>query len=148
MLVHADRSALERYPIAALAVSGKELQAADGAEAARSLLARRGVKAVPVLDGDRYVGALDRRALAAAWSEDLPVGSLARDLLPVAEAATPAGDALASLDAHGATRLVVLGADGAYLGLVCLRGDRRRLCVDPARVAEHAPPRREAEARA
>ena len=35
------------------------------------------------------------------------------------------------LDAHGPTRLVVLDVDRTtYVGIVCLRSDRERLCVD------------------
>lgn len=44
-------------------------------------------------------------------------------------------DELEALDAHGGTRLVVLQEDGAtYVGLVCLRGDRERLCLDSERL--------------
>ena len=69
-------------------------------------------------------------ALAGVSDDGIPIQELARDLLPVATAATPALDALAILDAHGGTRLVVLDEDETtYVGLVCLRGDRRRLCV-------------------
>jgi CBS domain-containing protein len=116
-------------------VSGKELQLDDTAGAARLLLARHAVKTIPVLDGRRYVGAVDRELLATV-GDDVPMHELATSsLLPTSAAATPAWDALAALDAHGGTRLVVLAADGeTYVGIVCLRGDRDRLCVD-ARLA-------------
>jgi hypothetical protein len=43
----------------------------------------------------------------------------------------PATEALAALDRDGGKRLVILAGDGvSYVGLVCLRGDRERLCVD------------------
>ncbi len=35
---------------------------------------------------------------------------------------------------HGGTRLVVVDEDDRYLGIVCLREDRTRLCIDPARL--------------
>jgi len=135
MLAHISRTEVIDQPVAALAVRGKELQLGDTAGVARRLLARRAVKVVPVLAGQRYVGAVDRDALAVVADERVPVQELVRDLLPVATAATPAPDALAALDAHGGTRLVVLDEDEmTYVGLVCLRGDRHRLCVDTARL--------------
>jgi len=138
MLSHASRSELGAEPVAALAVCGKELQLESTAAAARSLLASRAVKVLPVLSGRRYVGAVDREMLTRT-AHDEPVGELARDLLPVATARTPAHKALAALDARGGTRLVVLEEDGAtYVGIVCLRGDRNRLCVDRDRLARHA----------
>ena len=131
MLSHVSRTEVIDQPVAALAVRGKELQLGDTAGAARRLLARRAVKAVPVLAGQRYVGAVNRDALAGVNDDRIPVQELARDVLPVATATTPALDALAALDTHGGTRLVVLAEDAAtYVGLVCLRGDRERLCVD------------------
>ena len=135
MLAHISRTEVIDQPVAALAVRGKELQLSDTAGAARRLLARRAVKVVPVLAGRRYVGAVDRDVLAATRDDRVPIQELARDLLPVVTAATPALDALATLDAHGGTRLVVLDEDEmTYVGLVCLRGDRHRLCVDTARL--------------
>jgi predicted transcriptional regulator len=117
-------------PVAAIAVRGKELQLDDTVASARRLFTRRAVKMVPVLDGDRYVGAVDRELLAAAPNE-APVRIVAEGLLPLVIATMPACDALDVLDAHGGTRLVVLGEDAAtYVGIVCLRGDRERLCVD------------------
>ena len=134
MLSHLSRSELVDRPVAAIAVRGKELQLETTAGAARRLLASRAVKVVPVLSGRRYVGAVDRDTLTRA-RDDLPVRALARDLLPVATAQTPAQEALDTLDAHGGTRLVVLDEDEAtYVGLVCLRGDRRWLCVDSDRL--------------
>ena len=128
------RNEITNRPVAALAVRGKELQLESTAGDARRLLASRAVKVVPVLSGRRYVGAVDREVLARA-SDDVPVRTLARDLLPVATARTPAEEALAAPDVHGGTRLVVLDEDDAtYVGLVCLRGDRRRLCVDRDRL--------------
>jgi CBS domain-containing protein len=137
MLSHASRSELGDEPVAALAVRGKELQLGSTVAAARRLLASRAVKVVPVLRGRRYVGAVDPEALAGA-ADDGSLGALARDLLPVATAQTPAGEALAALDAHGGTRLVVLEEDAStYVGIVCLRGDRDRLCVDRDRLVGH-----------
>ena len=130
-LADLHRGELGRLLVAAIAVRGKELQLDDTVASAHRLFTRRAVKIVPVLDGDRYIGAVDRDLLAEAPSEDTPVRIIAEGLLPLVIATMPARDALDVLDAHGGTRLVVLDEDAAtYVGLVCLRGDRERLCVD------------------
>lgn len=135
MLVHLDRDEVAAFPASAITLRGKELQADDPAAAARALLARETVKVIPVLDGARYVGAVDSNVLACAAAENVPVGHLATSLLPVAAATAPTREALQALDADGGSRLVVLDEDGAtYVGLVCLRGDRRRLCLDSGRL--------------
>jgi hypothetical protein len=137
MLSHVSRTEVADQPVAALAVRGKELQLGDTAGVARRLLGRRAVKVVPVLAGGRYVGAVDRDALAGVSDDGISIRELARDLLPVATVATSALDALATLDVHGGTRLVVLDEDETtYVGLVCLRGDRHRLCVDRDRLEQ------------
>lgn len=135
MLVHAQRDELADRPIAELVVSGKELQLGHTVAAARTFLGRPAVKAVAVLDGSTYAGTVDLEALAGADDGD-PVGPFARDLLPVARRGTRAAEALAALDVHGGNRLVVVDEDDTtYVGIVCLRGDRRRLCVDADRLA-------------
>jgi predicted transcriptional regulator len=116
---------------------GKELRIGDTVATARRLFANESVQVLPVLDGRRYVGAIERETLPEHLSDDAPVEELAAPLLPTAAASTPATDALDALDASGATRLVVLAEDRAtYLGIVCLRSDRERLCID----AECHPP--------
>jgi predicted transcriptional regulator len=130
-LADLHRGQLGELPVAAIAVRGKELQLEDTAREARQLFTRCAVKVVPVLDGFRYFGAVDRDLLAEAPSDDTPVRILAEGLLPFVVETMPAHDALDVLDANGGTRLVVLAEDAAtYVGLVCLRGDRERLCVD------------------
>lgn len=133
-MTHVQRAGVAGRPVIAVTLSGKELQLDDGVGSARALLARKPVKIVPVLDGLRYVGAVDVGALEDA-ADDEPVGAFAADLVPVAVAHTPVGEALGLLDATGGQRLVVLAADRErYVGVVCLRGDRRRLCVDTDRL--------------
>ena len=131
-IVHRTRTELAARPIAeASTTRGKELSAGDPVAAARALFANQSVRVLPVLDGATYVGAVDRDAIAADVPAAAPVLPFASDLLPTALAATPTAEALAALDRDGSTRLVVLAADGAsFVGLVCLRSDRERLCVD------------------
>lgn len=141
MLVHARRTGLSDRPIVELVVSGKELQLEDTVGDARSLLSRHAVRALAVLQDSTYVGAVDLEALADLDDDD-PVGPHASDFLPIVPGGTPAEEALAALDAHGGTRLVVLDDDAStYVGIVCLRGDRTQLCVDPERLAGGGRPK-------
>jgi CBS-domain-containing membrane protein len=130
--VHRSRDDLAGCAIAdVIAPRGKELWTTDTVAAARRLLAKQAVQVVPVLDGSAYVGAVDRAAVGDDVPADTPVVAVASRFPPTATASTPAADALAVLDDAGAKRLVVLADDDAtYVGLVCIRGDRRRLCVD------------------
>jgi len=131
VIVHRTRDDLGRRPIAeAVSTPGKELQADATVAAARRLFRNDSVRVVPVLDGERYTGAVDRGAIDGAPA-GAPVGWFAAPIVPTAIAPTPADDALAELDRTGASRLVVLAANGVtYVGIVCMRSDRRRLCVD------------------
>ncbi len=133
-IVHRTRADLATCPIAAaITTRGKELSIDDTVADARRLLAAHAVRVVPVLDGAAYVGAVDRDAIGADAPPSAAIGPLASPLLPTTTASTPAVEALAALDRDGGKRLVVLGDDRAtYVGLVCLRGDRDRLCVDAA----------------
>lgn len=125
------RSALRGRPIAdALNRRGRELRVSSTAEEARALLENPSVTVVPVLDEDRYLGAVDSSALDTV-ADDTPLGPIARPLLPTAVATESAETAFARADEVGALRLVVLDEDGStYRGLVCLRSDGVRLCVD------------------
>jgi len=130
-IVHRTRADLAVSPIsAALTTRGMELSVDDTVADAQRLFVKHAVRVIPVLDGATYVGTVDRDAIGGA-EPSAAIGPLAAALVPTALAATPATEALAALDRHGGKRLVVLAGDGAtYVGLVCLRGDRDRLCVD------------------
>jgi CBS domain-containing protein len=138
------RAQLAGRPVAqAVAARGKELSPADTVATARRLLASHPVRLLPVLDGARYLGAVDRDSLADGVPADHTVGSLAAPLVPTAPSSTPVEDALALLDRKGGNRLVVVADDGVtYVGVVCLRRDRRRLCVD-ASIAPRKQPQPE-----
>jgi CBS domain-containing protein len=115
----------------AVTARGKELTVGDAAATARRLFENPSVQVIPVLDGGRYVGAVDRAAVHSGTSDAATLGSLARNMLPVCRAGTPAPVALDLLDECGANRLVVLDDhDESYVGLICVRSDRERLCVD------------------
>jgi CBS domain-containing protein len=126
------RSALVGRPIRdALNGRDRALDVSDTARDARMLLANPSVTVVPVLDEGRYVGVVDGPTLDASVADGVPLGRLARHLLPTAVASEPAEVAFARADDAGALRLVVLDADGStYRGLVCLRSDGLRLCID------------------
>ncbi|MFN8222337.1 MAG: CBS domain-containing protein [Gaiellales bacterium] len=98
---------------------------------ALELFENRSVQVIPIVDSARYVGAVDRRLLGRAAPSEPVTAHLEPGLLPTVTAQVPATEALALLDREGGTRLVVLADDGVtYLGLVCLRSDRARLCVE------------------
>jgi regulator of cell morphogenesis and NO signaling len=123
----------------AVTSQGKELSVRDQVSSARRLFENPSVQVIPVLDGGRYVGAIDRGALHAGVADPGRVGPLARDVPPTCLGETPAFVALEQLDEDGGQRLVVLGDDGeTYLGLVCLRSDRVHLCVDAATHAQRS----------
>jgi CBS domain-containing protein len=134
-----SRRDLATLPIsAAITTRGKELAATDTVADARRLFAHGSVRVLPVLDGTAYVGALERDSLRDDQSPETPVAAIASGTLQTALAGTPSAQALAELDRTGATRLVVLDDDGVtYRGLVCLRSDRRRVCVEAECHAEH-----------
>ena len=125
-----------RHDLAALPVSaaitarGKELSATDTVADARRLFAHGSVQVLPVLDGPAYLGVVSRDAMRDDLHPETPVVALASRSLPTALAGTSSAEALAELDRTGGTRLVVLDGDGTYRGLVCLRSDRERVCVD------------------
>lgn len=125
------RASLANLPIAAaLNASGRTLGVGDTAAAARKAFENDSVRVIPVLEDGRYVGAVDRSLVGPAVPDDVPVGEIARHLLPTVPASLRAGDAFGLADGWSTLRLVVLDEDGAtYRGIVCLRSDRERLCV-------------------
>ena len=110
---------------------GKELPVGATVAAARALFRSDSVQLIPLLDdGGAYVASVTREAIAAAGDEDA-LAPLATADVPTATASTLLRDGLAALGAQGGQRLVVLGDDGlSYVGLVCVRSDGTRLCVD------------------
>lgn len=135
MIYHLTRDELADVPVgASVTTRGKELRLDGSVRDALRFFAGGEVSVLPVLDGERYAGAVTRERLEGSAPDD-PISGLAADLVPVATAGTPTAAALAELDAHGGRRLVVVGEDGStYIGLVCLRSDRVRLCVDGERL--------------
>lgn len=137
--IHRDRKEFASLPVsAAITTRGKELDVADTVDAARRFFALHPVSVLPVLDGGRFVGVVMQDALDETVPATAPVLPLVSSTLPTVVCDTPAPEALATLDRHGAKRLVVLCTDNStYVGLVCMRGDRRRLCV-AAEPSDHA----------
>lgn len=89
MIVHLDHEEPAAFPVAAITLRSKELRVHDPAAAAPLMLARDTVKGGSVLDGEPYVGTVDREIPAATPAEDTPIGALATALLPSATAAAP-----------------------------------------------------------
>ena len=129
--IHRHRDEFAFLPIsAAITTRGKELAVGDTVGAARRLFARHPVSVLPVLDGTAYAGVVTQDVIGDDVPAVAPVLSFASDAFPTVVCDTPAPEALAALDRVGGKRLVVLCTDSAtYVGLVCMRGDRKRLCV-------------------
>lgn len=129
--VHRHRDEFVSAPIsAAITPRGKELAVGDSVGAARILFACHPVRALPVLDGATYVGAVVKGSIADSVPDEEPIRQFVGDPLPTVVRHLPAPEALDLLDRSGERRLVVLEPDRkTYVGLVCMRGDRRRLCV-------------------
>lgn len=142
MIYHLTRDEVDALPVGAVVMRrGKELAHTAAVGEARRLLRSPEVLALPVLDGARYAGAVDRDAIPADAPDDAPLAPFVHRHLPVASADLPAAEALRLLDATGGQRLVVVNDDGVrYHGIVCLRSDRRRLCIDAARLDPHLDP--------
>jgi CBS domain-containing protein len=114
-----------------ITVRGRELQTSARVRDARAALSSASIQVLPVLDaGGRYRGAIPRAAVVEELDDDGLALPLAGDVLPVAPVDLAAEQALRLMDEAQATRLVVVGPDDVYVGLVCLRTDRLRLCVD------------------
>jgi len=92
----------------------------------RRLFSNAHVMTALLVDGDSFVGAVDRRSVP----DDSPDHSSARDLATSGDVIGPEASmasAVARLEARGTDRLVVL--DGPNLvGLVCLTKDRDGFC--------------------
>ena len=128
---HVTVDSLADHPVAdAITERGKELPLDATAAAARDLLRSDSVRLVPLLDNDgHYVASVTREAIEAA-DDATSLASIATTSVPTATASTPLREAIATLDADGGRRLVVVRDDGLYVGLVCLRSSRRQVCVD------------------
>ena len=135
------RHELAHVPIAsAITIRGKELAREARIADARALFASSSVQVRPVLEGTTYGGTITRDAIPAELDPELPVAPLVSDDVPVVRAAMSSAAVLEQLDRTGGSRLVVLAdSSDEYVGLVCLRSDRTRLCVDAECHAEPDP---------
>lgn len=128
-----ERQLLSGLPITS-ALNGRDRTVRAGDPIARldEVFRNPSVTVVPVLDEfGRYVGAIGRDSLAASRDARTAREVAQPQLIPVVCASVGAETALAQLDADGGKRLVVVADDGTtYRGLVCLRSDRKRLCVE------------------
>jgi CBS domain-containing protein len=92
----------------------------------RRLFANPHVATALLVDGDSFVGAVDRHLVPDLAADDSPARSLATSGDVIGPDA-PMAEAVARLEARGTDRLVVL--DGPKLvGLMCLTKDRDGFC--------------------
>jgi CBS domain-containing protein len=82
-----------------------------------------------VVDGERFVGLLDRSDLPSLLPDSSPVRTFARRGVPTTSPSELVSDAMAVLHQYELARLVVLGEDGVTLaGLLCLDLGRSGFC--------------------
>ena len=87
-------------------------------------------RVVLLVDGSRFLGALDREALPAAVPDDDPAARFARRDVPTVTPAAPIAAAAELLERNREPRLVVLDEDGQTLrGLLCFNQSSASFCV-------------------
>ncbi|MFN0154390.1 MAG: CBS domain-containing protein [Gaiella sp.] len=93
----------------------------------RRLLENEHIVTVLLVEGDHYVGSVERSAVLDGLAGSTPAASLAQPgdtIVPDA----PMSEALARFDATGGRRLVVVEPDGRLAGLLCLGSGRNAFC--------------------
>ena len=113
----------------AMVASPKTLPVDASVGDVRRLFANEHVLTALLVDGEAFVGAIDRDLLPADEQDERPARQLASPGIATIEPDAPLAAALAQLDERGERRLVVLDADGRTLrGLLCLTSDRKGFC--------------------
>jgi CBS domain-containing protein len=94
----------------------------------RRLFANPRVLDVLLVDGEAFVGVVDREAVDGV-ADDSPARALAHSTGVTIGTGATLNEAIARLEAGGAWRLVVVGSDGVTLqGLLCLNDKRTGFC--------------------
>jgi len=84
-----------------------------------------------VVDGERFVGLLDRSDVPSLLAGETPIRTFARRDVATITPERPVTEAMEILDSRGLSRLVVLADDGRTLaGLLCLDLKRAGFCAD------------------
>jgi CBS domain-containing protein len=109
----------------------------DSAEAALERMRAAGLDAVPVVDGPRVIGLVERAAARAArrhgnWLEAVPVSSLMRHGAFACGTADPVERARAAMDRLGVGLLAVVDEGGSVVGVI---GRERATAALPALAA-------------
>jgi CBS domain-containing protein len=109
--------------------SPKTLPATATVADVQGVFANAHVRSVILVDGDAFVGVVERAALGAETPGARPASRHATRDLATITPDEPIGIALERLDAARALRLVVLDPDGSTLrGLLCLNGEATGFC--------------------
>jgi CBS domain-containing protein len=83
-----------------------------------------------LVDGARLVAAVERADLARELTDAMPARRVARLAGRAVSADALLADVLESMRSHGRRRVAVTGADGALLGLLCLKATGLGFCSD------------------
>jgi CBS domain-containing protein len=109
----------------------KTLPAAASVADLRRLFENRSVRTALLVDGERFVAAVERGDVPEAAAADEPALAFARRDAERVRPDVRVEDALPQLERSAEGRLVVVDEDGATLrGLLCLRGAGDSFCVD------------------
>lgn len=124
----------ERRVRDAMLAAPKTLPAESTVADLRRVFANPHVVTALLVDGTRFVGAVEREAVASAQTPDAaPARHLTGPDVGTITPDEPMTAAMAMLDERGERRLVVLDPDGRTLrGLLCLTSDRSGFCGAPA----------------
>lgn len=96
---------------------------------ARAIVGRPNVKDAVVVDGTALAGLLAAGDIPPGVPADAPLRPYVRRAEATVRVDAPMGEALALLAATGASRLAVVGEDGATLaGLLCPNSEGSRFC--------------------
>jgi CBS domain-containing protein len=83
-----------------------------------------------LVDGERFVGAIEREGLPVDAGDDEPAGRYVESRPLTVTPEMLMADAVELLERRGEPRLIVLDPDGATLrGLLCATGDKTGFCV-------------------
>ncbi len=109
----------------------KTLSGRATAAEVRAFFSNPKVVSALVVDGDRFVGLLDRSDVPSLLAGETPIRTFTRRDVATITPGRPVTEAMEILDSRGLSRLVVLADDGRTLaGLLCLDLKRAGFCAD------------------
>jgi CBS domain-containing protein len=127
-----DRESAQELTVGEVMLSRPKTLPSDSTVAdVRRLFAKPNVRTALVVDGDTFVGTIERGDVPEAASDDEQALAFARTDAERVEPDVLVRDAMPRLERSSEGRLVVVDRDGETLrGLVCLKGAGDAFCVE------------------